>query len=201
MVNYLSSGHTTPAQVSDIQTVRISAMMNPAFDTGYHHFTIHAAGYERSLTLRSDSSNAPPATIQFNLVSLGGFDPDLNDNGLPDIWESQYQLSLLAPGEDGPDDDPDHDGMKTRDEFRAGTHPLHADSVFKMRRMDLLPGSSLVQLIYKTQPGKLYVLQSTDNLKGTWRNLGPVFQATEFETVIETEVPPEGQVFFRLYCL
>jgi glucose/arabinose dehydrogenase len=50
--------------------------------------------------------------------------PDSDGDGLPDAWELQFGLNpASASGDDGPDGDPDHDGLTNVQEYRAGTHP------------------------------------------------------------------------------
>jgi hypothetical protein len=49
---------------------------------------------------------------------------DGDADGLPDTWETLYGLSpRSASGEDGPDGDPDGDGVRNRDELDAWTAP------------------------------------------------------------------------------
>ncbi|MFQ5595591.1 MAG: thrombospondin type 3 repeat-containing protein, partial [Anaerolineae bacterium] len=58
---------------------------------------------------------------------------DLNFDGdgdtLPHYWEAGYGLDRYsADGEDGPDGDPDGDGLRNADELERGTDPLNPDS-------------------------------------------------------------------------
>lgn len=46
---------------------------------------------------------------------------DLDGDGLPDQWESQFGIDTVNTG--GANDDPDHDGISNLQEFFAGTNP------------------------------------------------------------------------------
>jgi hypothetical protein len=50
---------------------------------------------------------------------------DRNHDGLPDGWEKAHHLSLKVKQGHR---DQDHDGLKNRGEFRAGTNPRRADT-------------------------------------------------------------------------
>src|SRR3954469_396086 len=50
---------------------------------------------------------------------------DRNHDGLPDTWEKAHHLSLKVKQGHR---DQDHDGLRNRNEFRAGTNPRKADS-------------------------------------------------------------------------
>lgn len=51
-------------------------------------------------------------------------DVDTDHDGLPDGWEQAYLLDLSS----GPEDDPDHDGLVNREEYKVGSHPLRVDA-------------------------------------------------------------------------
>lgn len=58
---------------------------------------------------------------------------DADGDGLPDEWEVRYGLRPdLATGRDGPSGDADGDGRTNFDEYVADTHPVDADSQFRV---------------------------------------------------------------------
>jgi len=60
--------------------------------------------------------------------------PDADNDGLPDWWEIQYFGSTAA----NPNDDPDGDGFKNRQEFIADTNPTDAASYLRISGVSLL---------------------------------------------------------------
>lgn len=55
--------------------------------------------------------------------------PDTDADGLPDYWENRYGLdSGSATGDNGPDGDPDNDGVSNLDEYEGDTDPTDGDS-------------------------------------------------------------------------
>lgn len=73
----------------------------------------------------------------FGLVQIFGIDaietatylPDSDNDGLPDDWEILYGLDPLIPdGNDGPDGDPDEDGLTNLEEYDWGTDPTNPDT-------------------------------------------------------------------------
>lgn len=56
---------------------------------------------------------------------MGDWDYDT----LPDVWETHFGLSSKdGSGENGPNGDPDKDGLKNSDEFFHGTNPMDSDT-------------------------------------------------------------------------
>jgi hypothetical protein len=75
-------------------------------------------------------SNAVPDIGAFEFVTGLG---DVDNDGLPDAWESAHGLSpASATGDDGPDGDPDGDGAINSHEYTADTEPEDRDSVLAL---------------------------------------------------------------------
>jgi hypothetical protein len=90
---------------------------------------------------------------------------DANSDGLPDEWQDAYDLIQLAPGETGPDDDPDRDGFSNRDEMRAATHPLDPGSNLGSRMAIVVsPEGPALQIDFPSVAGQRYLVQCIDSL-------------------------------------
>lgn len=88
--------------------------------------------------------------------------PDVNANGLSDLWEERHFGALLSGT--GLDTDADGDGMSDRFEFLAGTHPTNALSRLALEQPVLGPGTLTLQ--WTASPGHGYrVWSSTDALE------------------------------------
>lgn len=93
--------------------------------------------------------------------------------GVPLEWMRQhFGADLFAwPS---PFADSDGDGVSNRDEFLQGTNPNDANSVLRQRLENTAQG---LFLVWNTQPGLLYQVQTSSNLQD-WTNLGgPRFAA------------------------
>ena len=126
---------------------------------------------------------------------------DADHDGMPDQWEDAYRLRELAPGQHGANDDPDHDGFSNSQEMGAGTNPLDGNS--RLGVADLTVSTTgqgqTVTFAFDTVPGRMYIVQCSDNLKNAWLNLSGLILATDYQTAYTTRIPnpssPVGRVF------
>ncbi|MCX8155213.1 MAG: S8 family serine peptidase [Verrucomicrobiae bacterium] len=86
--------------------------------------------------------------------------PDVNQNGISDLWEQEF-FGAAAPGYSGAGDR-DGDGMTDYAEFIAGTNPTNALSRFYFTPPARQPDGSL-QFSWSTVPGRGYRLHGTTN--------------------------------------
>jgi hypothetical protein len=77
---------------------------------------------------------------------------------LADAWEQQFFGGLGA----NPDEDPDGDGMSNLREFRAGTNPRDAQSLFEIVEINPRPGG--IQLRWSSQPDRSYRVRRSGTL-------------------------------------
>jgi hypothetical protein len=117
------------------------------------------------------SALSPPTTAVTWGEDLEG--PFGVPDGLPDDWQIQY-WGMKADDWAAANADSDGDGATNAKEFLAGTNPLDANSVLKMRFTWNRFGRILN---WNTQAGLVYQVQTSTDLR-TWSNLGaPRFAA------------------------
>lgn len=110
---------------------------------------------------------------------------DLDGDGLPDIWELSEFGDLLQDGAG----DEDGDGSSNGLEFRAGTKPTQASSVFHpyIERSDLGP-----LLHWDGILGKQYTVEVADKLAGPWVPLGTIQGSGGQESFVALHGAPAG---------
>ena len=94
--------------------------------------------------------------------------PDVNGNGMPDVWETGHFGGTNQPS-GGSGDDFDHDGLSNLQEYWAGTDPTNDASVLRMMQLDRSGAGGLV-LQWQSVSGKTYAIQSSTNLAVGFRN-------------------------------
>jgi len=115
----------------------------------------------------ADSTNA--------LVFRGVYTfPDVNNNGISDLWE-QYYFGSVALGYSGSQDS-DGDGMSDWEEWQAGTNPRDSTSLLRLNSPLTLPNGT-VRLEWSTVPGRRYWLETSNDLR-TWVRVSDVTRAT-----------------------
>lgn len=103
---------------------------------------------------------------------------DADTDGLPNWWEDLYGLNKNSAADAGLD--PDGDRASNLNEFRAGTAPNNAASVFRINTLNREAGN--VRITWNTVAGRSYRLQTnvlTDNgsLTTNFANLSPLISA------------------------
>ncbi len=127
---------------------------------------------------------------------------DGNDNdgdGLPNSWEIYHGLD---PNDDGSGDpnqgaigDPDDDGTSNLEEYEARSHP--ALSLPLHLTVTLLPPDEF-RLTWSSSPGAIYQVQFSDNLAGTWTDVGfPLAGTGTNLSAIFSSLPAQRR-FFRV---
>jgi hypothetical protein len=127
-----------------------------------------------------------------------GGNPDVDDDGLPNHWESAKGLDpRIGTGDHGGSGDPDGDGSTNEEECVAGTHPLDASSLLEIRAIEANAGSLVLR--FTVVAGKSYsVLYREVFSGGPWlklKDIGP-----QLETgILEIDDPDATGVMQRFY--
>ncbi|PAW61251.1 MAG: hypothetical protein B9S37_06325, partial [Verrucomicrobiia bacterium Tous-C3TDCM] len=129
---------------------------------------------------------------------------DLNNNGMSDVWEEQYNNGELYPATFLPSNDPDEDGWNNATEAVAGTDPFEANPPDGIVVTQLEPTQTQggYTLTWPTIVGKRYRLQASYELDA-WFSVGNSIFATGSSHSIginavqpDTTVPPK--IFWRV---
>lgn len=121
--------------------------------------------------------------------------PDVNHNGISDLWEAHY-FGSVTPNRPA-DVDTDRDGLGDYAEFLAGTDPTDAKSDLQL----LFPvrvSNGTCRLNWSAAPGHMYRLFSSTNAL-TWSPLSPWLRASS--NAMSYSVPVNNlstPLFFRL---
>ncbi|MBL9173819.1 MAG: S8 family serine peptidase [Verrucomicrobiales bacterium] len=121
--------------------------------------------------------------------------PDVNGNGISDLWETAY-FGSAAPGFTG-DGDADADGASDRAEWTAGTSPRDPAEVLRLGTPESLPNGTL-QFRWPTTPGRLYTLEVANRVD-VWAPVGAPGRGTgDPMTLTLPALDPRLPYFFRV---
>jgi len=103
-----------------------------------------------------------------------GTDPDMDDDGCPDVWELLHFGHLNA----GSVGDNDNDGARDCDEYIAGTNPRDSNSFFHLTIVKTLAGADVSFIAERAQGAgydgraRFYDLERATNLVNSlWRRI------------------------------
>ncbi|MBT5705345.1 MAG: hypothetical protein HOI66_03415, partial [Verrucomicrobia bacterium] len=98
-------------------------------------------------------------------------DRDDDQDGLPDLWEQQFGLdSNSSEQQQGPNGDPDQDGLTNREELLAGTNPIDGASTLSIGiQLEAYPlrfsaRAKPILLSFPSIPGRRYSIYGTTSL-------------------------------------
>ncbi len=123
-------------------------------------------------------------------------DPDADDDGLPDAWETANGLSATDPADAA--GDADGDGRTAAEEWAAGTDPRSAASVID-RELAFSEQNGAFLLRFPLAAGRTCVVERCDDLSaGSWRVRATFAAEPAARTVEWSEAPNAGRHFYRL---
>jgi hypothetical protein len=164
-------------------------------------------------TVAAAAPNAPSGGLSLQRRELRAFgdDPanwvagpptpgtaDSDADGLPDGWEIAAGLNpFSAAGDDGPEGDPDRDGVTNMQEFLSGTLPNDPASGLRLRLQRAPDGR--VSLRFAAAPARAYSLYACDSLAaGSWRACRTWPASSAGRTATFTDTPLRRARFYRL---
>ena len=123
----------------------------------------------------------------FNLIIL----PDVDGDGIPDLWETANGLNPGSAADAALDGD--GDTMTNGDEYLAGTNPADAASYL---RVDHGAAGSPAQVSFQAVSNRTYSVQFSDDLNAAWQKLADVLARTNsrVETLIDS-APKTNRVY------
>jgi hypothetical protein len=143
-----------------------------------------------------EQRTVPPVGQPGELVLINATgSEDVDDDGLPDTWETELMAwsggALQTVFDVRPDDDFDHDGMTNLQEYRAGTFAFLDDDYLRIEQYDRTPNNRL-RLTFLSVLGKSYNVGCIPDLtKSAWQP-SPL-AATDTAPFQETPVEGTGE--------
>jgi Tol biopolymer transport system component len=129
----------------------ISAM--PILSSSGRMIAFHSAASDLVSGDQNETTDAFYALVPQSVVG------DSDGDGLPDEWEQRYFAGL----QQGSNDDPDGDAMTNSAEYRTGTDPTSAASLFAIQTV-VLTADGTITLTWPAAPDRTYQVELTESL-------------------------------------
>ena len=141
------------------------------------------------LAFKLSDGSVSPKSVSVSAMTWGR---DTNFDGLPDDWQTGHWGADKTKWP-MPQIDSDKDGASNLEEFLAGTNPTDSESVL---RTTIVPTSQGLVFAWTSEPGCLYQVQYSSDLR-VWENLdGPRFAAAKITSFI---IPTSNSVsYYRI---
>jgi arylsulfatase A-like enzyme len=124
------------------------------------------------------------------------FDPDYDDDGIPNDWEIQYGLNTTNSADAVADTD--NDGFTSWEEYMAGTDPTNKASLFWLTTEPGVSTGNIFAVEWFSAPNRIYQMQQSTNLID-WMPLENSIPATppsnHKDILVSTNEP---NMFFRI---
>lgn len=198
-VDGVEVSNTTP-------TLRSAALVGLESDVTWQALAVDDDGVFDTVPMRNQAqvqqleveSQASAFTVS---LSLGVEVLDGDGDGLPFAWESANGLDDAdGTGDNGPDGDPDQDGVRNLDEWLVGLDPQVADAG-DFPRLSISLNAGAPELSFPTLPDRIYQLESSDDLE-SWSAEGDpvstVGAASPGVLVVDNLPPATGKRFYRM---
>jgi hypothetical protein len=139
----------------EISTVRGSFISVEATNFFSYGPITNTAPRQWRLVVFNEANQQPGSLASFNVNCV----PDLDNDGIPDTWETDFGFNPANGNDAGVDTD--GDGLSNYEEYLVGTDPTNQLSNL---RVDLVttPGTASVQV--SAMAGRTYTVQYTDNI-------------------------------------
>ena len=179
---YVLSGHGANRSGQGLSTT-FSNLPPADYSISWTEVPYYVAPPDQTRTLMSGESFTLGGTYTF---------PDANNNGMSDMWETNF-FGNADPNRTR-STDTDHDGSSDYAEFNAGTNPNSATSYLHLVQPAVQPGNML-RMQWTSIPDRAYRVESSTDAR-VWSPVTDWVQATSFNTSVT--VPMGSTLLFRV---
>jgi hypothetical protein len=150
-------------------------------------------------------------TVGLLKASIGDLTGDSNEDGLPDAWQIQYFGSTTAPNA-APTATPANDGVPNWLKYALGLNPLvpgitlpdgvvWANATSSNNPTNTIRIYTAAEVVFDTEVGKSYQIQSVSSLVGGWQNIGNPIPGTGQSMSYVTPTRNNAQQFYRVMAI